>query len=98
VLFRSIVLAEAALLYRAAREIGDGLVASCWASFAAAVLLSMAGQWGIWAVGRGILPDFCADVSALVSLAAELGFVLAPAYQVEAVVRARSVARALREV
>lgn len=92
-----VVLAEAVLLYRAAAAIGDGLVASCWASLAAAVLVAMAGQWTSWAVQRGALPAFFADAGALLWYGAELGFVLAPAYQIEAVVRARSVLRALRE-
>jgi hypothetical protein len=92
-----VVLVEAFLLHRAATAMGDGLVASCWASFAVAVLLSMGGQWVTWAVQKGGLPLFYADAGALMWLGAELGFVLAPAYQIEAVVRARAVLRALRE-
>ncbi len=92
-----VVLVEAVMLYRAAAAMGDGLVASCWASFVAGVLLAMGGQWVTLAVQRGGLPLFYSDVGSLMWLAAELGFVLAPAYQIEAVVRARSVLRTLRE-
>ncbi len=85
-----LLLAESILLYRAVAQMGDGLVASCWGSYTIAIFLTSFGDMGVAAMTEGRMPWQYVYVNSVVWLVAALAYALAPAYQVEAVVRART--------
>ncbi len=81
---------EAVLLYRAVMDMGDGLIGACWGSYTIAIFLTSFGDAGAWAMNRGLLPGQYSYVSFFVWLVASLAYSLGPAFQVEAIVRARN--------
>ncbi len=85
-----LLLLEAVLLARAAGAMRGGLIGSCWKTYAVAVFLTAFGDLGIWATSYGWLPWQYVYVNSGVWMAAAAAFALAPAYQVEAIVRARN--------
>jgi hypothetical protein len=85
----SILLVEAVFLRRAVAEAGWGLISKCWGAFCAAIFLTSLGDMGIWAVWRGYLPPPWDSVTWYVWFPASAAYALGPAYQVEALRRAR---------
>jgi len=85
-----LLLLEAVLLARAASAMQGGLIGSCWRAYAVAIFLTALGELGIWATNYGWLPWQYVYVNSCVWMAAAAGFALAPAYQVEAIVRAKN--------
>ncbi|MCC7176229.1 MAG: hypothetical protein IT159_13645 [Bryobacterales bacterium] len=82
-------LAAAVLLCRPVQQMGEGLIARCWGASIAAAFLTVAGVLGNWATSAGYLPWQYGIFNSLAWLLAATAFTLAPAHQVEAVVRAR---------
>jgi hypothetical protein len=81
---------EAVLLRRSVVNMGGGLISRCWGAYTAAIFLTSMGGMGIWALNSGFVPwQFC-YVTACVWFLASIAYALGPAYQVEAVVRARA--------
>jgi hypothetical protein len=80
---------EAVLLRRSVVNMGGGLIARCWGAYTAAIFLTSMGDMGIWALNVGFVPwQFGYGISCVWFLAS-IAYALGPAYQIEAVVRAR---------
>ena len=84
-----LLLLEAVLLRRSVQDMGEGLVGRCWGAYVAAIFLTAAGAMGGWALISGYLPWHYRALNSIVLLWAALAFALAPAHQVEAILRAR---------
>ncbi|MGE5487427.1 MAG: hypothetical protein ACM3ZB_06370 [bacterium] len=80
----AILLAQALLIRRALSEMGWGLVARCWAAFAAGAVLTSAGNLGLWAGWHGYAPWPWSAGSWFIWLLASASFALGPAYQARA--------------
>jgi hypothetical protein len=84
-----VLLFEAVLIRRAVVNMGRGLVAKCWGGFTAAILFTSLGNMGTWATARGYLPESLVPLFWAIWCLATAAYVLGPAYQVEAAMRAR---------
>ncbi len=82
------LLAEALLLARTARQLGSGLLASCWRSYAWAGFLTAFGDLCLWAVSMGYLTWPANSLTWFIWFPAAAAFALAPAWQYAAVRRA----------
>jgi len=80
-----LLLAEALLLNRSVRQMGQGWIGRCWKAFSTGILLVVLGDLFIWATGFGHLPWIWNTLGWYIWLPAAGAFALAPAYQLEAV-------------
>jgi len=86
-----LLLAQAICIRRSVLSMGWGLIARCWGAFAAAVALTALGDIGLWANWSGYLPWPWNSITWYVWFVAAAGYVLGPAYQVEAFRQARHI-------
>jgi hypothetical protein len=84
-----LLLVAAVLLRQPVQEMGNGLIGRCWGAYIAAIFLTFVAGMGTWATNAGYLPWQYGFVNSVAGLLAALAFALAPAHQVEAIVRAR---------
>jgi hypothetical protein len=83
-----VLLVEAILIRRSAANLGWGLVSRCWMCFTAAIFLTSVGDIGLWAWSRGYLSHYLEVASWYVWFLASAAYVLGPAYQYQAILRA----------
>jgi hypothetical protein len=83
-----LLVAEALLLNRSAREMGAGWVSRCWRSYSIGVFLVLLGDLGLWLTAYGYLPWPWNSVVWYIWLPASCAFALAPAYQLETIFQA----------
>ena len=83
-----VLLLQAILLRRSAANMGWGLIGRCWAAFTAAIFLTSVGDIGLWASARGVIPFGLQAASWYVWYPATACFAVAPAYQLQAMLRA----------
>ncbi len=76
------------LILRSVRAMGMGLLARCWGAFVAGVLLTAAGDIGMWATNYGYIPWPYAGLTWYLWFPAATAFALGPVYQHIAVKRA----------
>jgi hypothetical protein len=91
----SLLLVEAIVLRRTVLQMRGGLVARCWGFYAAAIVITLIGDIGIWATAYGHLPWPLSSLNWYVWLVSAGAYAVAPAYQVAAVQRVRRTVRAL---
>jgi hypothetical protein len=84
-----LLLLEALLLRRAVLWMGDGLIGRCWGAYVSAIFLAFVADVGARAVNPAVLPWQYSFVHSCIWLLSALAYALAPAYQVQAVLRAR---------
>jgi|GEM_PF-898621 len=80
----AILLAEALIIRRAVSAMGWGLVAKCWAAFAAGAALTAAGSLGLWAGWHGYTSWPWSAAAWFVWFFASAAFAIGPAYQAKA--------------
>jgi hypothetical protein len=85
-----LLLAQALLLYRSARQMRPGLIGKCWQAIAIGTFLVALGDFLLWAARSSYLPWPWSAVEWYVWLPAEAAFAAAPVYQLRAVHAARS--------
>jgi len=78
------LLIEVICIRRSLLSMGWGLIARCWAAFAAAIALTALGDIGIWATWTGFLPWPWSSAVWYVWFLVSGAFALGPAYQVQA--------------
>jgi len=83
-----VLLVEAILIRRSAANLGWGLVSRCWMCFTAAIFLTSVGDIGLWAWSKGYLTRYLQVASWHVWFLASAAYVLGPAYQYQAMLRA----------
>lgn len=83
-----VLLLQAILIRRSAANLGWGLIARCWVAFTAAIFFTSVGDIGLWASARGGLPFGLQAASWYVWYPATASFAVAPAYQLQAMLRA----------
>ena len=86
--FLWLLLAQAMLLYRSARQMGPGWVPRCWNAIAVGVFLVILADAFEWACNWQYLPWQWSAAEWYIWPAAATAFALAPAYQLEAIHRA----------
>jgi hypothetical protein len=79
-----VLLIETICIRRSLLSMGWGLIARCWAAFAAAIVLTAVGDIGIWATWNGYLPWPWSSMVWYVWFLVSGAFALGPAYQVQA--------------
>ncbi len=84
-----ILLLQAVLIRRASSNMGWGLVSKCWTAFTFAIFLTSAGDLGIWLSAYSYVPRPANTIFWYLWFPAYCAFALAPAYQMEAVLRAQ---------
>jgi hypothetical protein len=84
-----LLLLEAILIRRSVVNMGGGLVGRCWGAYAAGIFLTLLGDAGIWAITYGHVTWQLTYAMSYVWFLASIAFALGPAYQVEAIIRAR---------
>jgi len=84
----ALLVGEAFLILRSVVPMGRGLVAKCWAAFAAAILLTTLGNVGMWVAGHGSLSAPLTGPMWCLWFAASAAYALGPTYQVAAARRA----------
>ncbi|HWD00116.1 MAG TPA: hypothetical protein VG456_25330 [Candidatus Sulfopaludibacter sp.] len=85
-----LLLAQALLLYRSNRQMGDGYIGRCWMAISAGIFLICMGDVSIWAAAYGYLPWPWSAVQWFVWLPAAAAFAVAPIFQLDASYRARA--------
>lgn len=80
----ALLLVQAVLVRRSAARVGQGLLARCWGMYVTAIVATSAGDAGIWAAGRGLLPPSLTPLSWYIWFVAAAAFACAPAYQLAA--------------
>lgn len=83
-----ILLLQAILIRRSAANMGWGLIARCWMAFTAAIFFTSLGDIGLWATSRDAIPFGLQAASWYVWYPATACFAVAPAYQLQAMLRA----------
>jgi hypothetical protein len=83
-----VLLVQSAMVRSRMSSAGGGLIARCWNSLAAAISLSVLGNLAGWMDSQGLLPAGLATVSCFLAYLAATAYVLAPAWQIEAIQRA----------
>jgi len=81
----SLLLIEAILVRRSVLRMGQGLVAKCWGMFVLAILITTAGDAGIWADNHNFLSASMTALSWYIWFFAAAAFASAPAYQLAAI-------------
>jgi hypothetical protein len=84
------LLVEAVLLRRPVLQMGDGLVGRVWGAYVAAIFLTVVGDLAAWAVSSAAVAWQYSWVHTSVWLLAGLSYALAPAYQIQAIVGAKT--------
>jgi hypothetical protein len=84
-----VLLAQALLLYRSARQMRPGLVGKCWQAMACGMMLVALGDFLLWATRSSYLPWPWSAVEWYVWLPASAAFAVAPIYQLQAIYAAR---------
>jgi len=79
-----VLLIEVICIRRSLLGMEWGLIARCWAAFAAAIALTALGNIGIWATWTGYLPWPWSSMVWYVWFLVSGAFALGPAYQVQA--------------
>jgi hypothetical protein len=85
-----VLLLEAVLIYRASANMGWGFVSKCWGAFTFAIFLTSAGDVGIWLSAYSYIPHPANTVFWYIWFPCYCAFALAPAYQMEAILRAQA--------
>lgn len=85
-----VLLFEAILLRRASCNLGWGLVSKCWGAFTLAIFLTSAGNFGTWLTANYYLPYPSNTIFWFLWFPVYCTFTLAPAFQMEAVLRAQA--------
>jgi len=83
-----VLLLQAILIRRSAANMGWGLIARCWVAFTAAIFFTSVGDIGLWASARSAIPFGLQAASWYVWYPATACFAAAPAYQLQAMLRA----------
>jgi hypothetical protein len=83
------LLLEAVLVRRAVLTMGGGLIGWCWSAYTAGIFLTLLGNAGTWAMNHDYVPGPFVCLTSYVWFTAAAAFALGPAYQVEAIMRAR---------
>jgi len=83
-----VLLLQAILIRRSAANLGWGLIARCWVAFTAAIFFTSVGDIGLWASARGVIPFGLQAASWYVWYPATACYAVAPAYQLQAMLRA----------
>jgi len=83
-----ILLLQATLIRRSAANMGWGLIARCWVAFTAAIFFTSIGDIGLWASSRGSIPFGLEAASWYIWYPAAACYAAAPAYQLQAMLRA----------
>jgi hypothetical protein len=84
-----LLLAEALLLYRSARQMNGGWIARCWKAFSIGIFVMVLGDVSVWAISRNYLPWPWSALEWYIWLPGASAFALAPVYQLEAIHHAR---------
>jgi hypothetical protein len=84
-----VLLAQALLLYRSARQMRPGLIGKCWQAMAAGMMLVALGDFLLWAARSSYLPWPWSTVEWYVWLPSGAAFAVAPIYQLRAIHAAR---------
>ena len=87
-----LLLLQALMLLRSAGQMGNGRIGLCWKAFSAAIFLTALGDVGLWVFNYGYLPWPWSSVTWYLWLPASAAFARAPAFQLEVVHDAHSVA------
>jgi hypothetical protein len=85
-----VLLFEALLLFRSARQMRPGLIGKCWQAIAIGALLVALGDVLLWAARESYLPWPWSSVEWYVWMPAEAAFAVAPLYQLRVMHAARS--------
>jgi hypothetical protein len=85
----SLLLLEAIFLRRSVISMGGGLIAKCWGAFTAGIFLTSLGDMGLWAISHGFLSWPTSSLTWYIWFLASAAYTLGPAYQVEALRRAK---------
>ena len=85
-----LLLIQALLLFRSARQMDPGRIGKCWKALSFGVFLTVASDIGIWAITYGYLPGYWAVLIYYPWIAAAAAFARAPALQLEAIRAAES--------
>ncbi|HEY2017946.1 MAG TPA: hypothetical protein VGH38_30790 [Bryobacteraceae bacterium] len=88
-----LLLAEALMLHKSVRQMGEGWIGRCWKSFSVAIFLVALGDATMWAGNWGYLRWPWSALEWLVWIPAAGAFALAPTYQLEAIHHAHSLSR-----
>jgi hypothetical protein len=83
------LLLEAVLIRRSVLTMGGGLIGRCWSAYTAGVFLTLLGNAGTWAMNHAYVSGPFVCLTSYVWFTAAAAFALGPAYQLEAIVRAR---------
>lgn len=88
-----VLLVEGMLLFRSVQQMGPGWIGKCWKAYIVGIILVVLGDFAIWATSYGYLPYPWGALGWYVWLPAAGAFSLGPAYQLEAIYRARNARR-----
>ena len=91
-----LLLVVAVLIRRSVFRMGRGMIANCWRSFVAAILLTVIADAGLWCLQCTSAP--WAGLGWYLWFIADATFALAPAFQVAALEHARSRSRLLNAI
>jgi hypothetical protein len=80
-----LLLIEASLVRSYMATLGDGMIAKCWSSFAAAIFLTTLGNLGLWMNLYGLLPQALGSITWYIWFLSAAAFTLGPAWQIEAI-------------
>jgi hypothetical protein len=80
----SFLLIQAVLIRRSVIRVGLGLISQCWEMYAIAIVITLAGDASIWAVGYGLLSPALTALTWYIWFFAAAAFASAPAYQLAA--------------
>ncbi len=85
----SLLLLQAILLRRYVISMGWGLIGKCWGAFTVAIFATSLGNMGMWAASYEYIPWPLNSVTWYIWYVASAAYTLGPAYQVEAILRAK---------
>lgn len=88
-----LLLFEAMVIRRSVCGMCGGLIGKCWLAYTMAIFLTLLGNLAVWATSSGFLPWPVSSLGWFAWLAAAAAYALAPAYQMEALRKARQVTR-----
>ena len=92
-----LLLAVAVLIRRSMAKLGCGLIANCWRSYVAAVVLASLGAASSWCLNCSVLP-WWTELGWYVWFVSDAAYALAPAFQAAALDRVRSRGDVLRAI
>ena len=85
-----ILLIQVVILRRMVFRMGGGLIARCWTSYVAAILLTTAGNVSQWLVSYQVIPWPYSSLTWFIWYPAAAAYAIGAAYQVEAIQRVRA--------